>query len=121
MTDAAVRTGYHHSNWRSNGRDFREHFIASIEEAYPTLAACEAHWKAIQVAQDHYPIWIKSFWRESVEVLGKQKQGGVTTGDGDQKRKLEDLDGVLPVGKRLKLELESSSTFSKIQVRYFFI
>lgn len=113
LTDAADRLGLHHSDWRSNGRDFREHFIASIEEAYPVLANCEAHWKAIQLAQDHYPTWVKSYDRQPIEKLAGC----------DQKRKLEDVDDMLDErleGKRLKLELETSTTFNKIQVSFIF-
>lgn len=119
LTDAAIRTGYHHSDWRSNGRDFKEHFITSIEEAFPTLAQCEAHWKAIQLAQDHYPTWVKSFWKDSIETTERRKQScncGALGAAKDRKHKLEDVDEPDKLSiKRLKPE-PPSTTFNQIQV-----
>lgn len=115
LTDAALKTGSHHSTWRGNGRDFKEHFISTIEEMHSTLANCQGHWKAIELAHDHYFTWAKSFWRTAVDAQPQCTcQGSLS-----RKRKTEDNDNIsldgAPSAKHVKTE---SSTFSQIQVSF---
>ncbi|KAJ3566895.1 hypothetical protein NP233_g6715 [Leucocoprinus birnbaumii] len=116
LTDAAIKTGSHFSTWRANGREFKEHFIASLEEAHPTLAQAQCHWKAIQVAYDHYPTWLKGFkCRVPIDQASQCSCGTAAS----RKRKVEEvgepelLSG--PGGSALKKVKTEASTFSKIQ------
>lgn len=67
MSDSAIQAGWHARTWEKCGDKMKDLFVFGIERKYPELALCASHWKAHQIAEDHYAVWRDGFFRKPID------------------------------------------------------
>lgn len=63
--------------WSKLSEDKKERYAQRMEEIFPELRLCQAHWKAHHIARNVYPSWIKHRTKkDSVKSEGPEESDG---------------------------------------------
>ncbi|KXN88573.1 hypothetical protein AN958_07092 [Leucoagaricus sp. SymC.cos] len=76
-SDSAIKAGWHAKSWSNCGQMMKDLYVFGIERKYPDLTLCANHWKAHQIAYDHYEVWRDEFFRSAIDegVIAKGGAG----------------------------------------------